>query len=344
MRMRMKWTLLLGVAFAGLTALWATAADEPAKADGDSLVVTDNGGKVHKLKTWKFTVGTRHLTWLAPAEKEADPKDKPDPKEEKPVQRAPKARIAVGPEALEFREENSTNLVKGILTLVPLDRIRSLEYDTTADTVKLTAATGPKADDTTTLTGLTKFKDINKLAIEAEVDKGELGVAEVKFLGGVPKGINGLKFQTSAKVEATPEGRAAFVTTKADSKGKTEHEVRDLQALYRTAGGETLSPLLFFKKTIKIDVAKITRLVVTDAGADSAWGVTMKAGGEESLSLMSTVTLDGKPAVLEGFVGRVPVGYKLFPTAVIEEVQFDAKVKKLDASNRGAGRTEIPGE
>ena len=42
--------------------------------------------------------------------------------------------------------------------------------------------------------------------------------------------------------------------------------------------------------------------------------------------------LDGKAAVLEGFVGRVPAGYKLFPVHVIEEIQFDAKPKKLDAS------------
>ena len=30
-------------------------------------VVVDANGKEHKLKTWKFTAGTRHLSWLAPA-------------------------------------------------------------------------------------------------------------------------------------------------------------------------------------------------------------------------------------------------------------------------------------
>ena len=79
MKMRMKWTLLLGVAFAGVMALAATA-DEPAKTDGDSLTVTDNGGKVHKLKTWKFTSGTPRLSWLATAAKETPPKDKPEEK------------------------------------------------------------------------------------------------------------------------------------------------------------------------------------------------------------------------------------------------------------------------
>ena len=90
---------------------------------------------------------------------------------------------------------------------MPLNRLRSLQYDNTKETVTLTAATGPKADDLTTLTGVTKFQGINKLAIEAEVDKGELGIAEVKFLGGVPKGINALKFPATAKLETHPEGR-----------------------------------------------------------------------------------------------------------------------------------------
>jgi hypothetical protein len=327
MKTRMKWTLLLAVAFAVLPALWATADDAPAKPDGDALIVTDNGGKEHCLKTWKMTSGTRHLAWLAAADKEADPKDKdkPEPKAQ------PKGKSTAGPEALEFREENSTNFKEGILTLVPLDRLRSLIYDNTEETVKLTAATGPKADDTATLTGVTKFAGINKLVIEAEVDKGDLGVAEVKFLGGVAKGVTALKFGASAKIETAPMGRPASVTTKADSKGKSTHDVQDLQPLYRVAGGETLSPLLFFKKTIKIDVAKIGKITVTEADKETVWGLSMKAGGEESLTLLTNVTLDGKAATLVGFVGRVPAGYKLFPVHIIEEVQFDEKPKKLDA-------------
>jgi hypothetical protein len=332
MRMRMKWTMPLGVALLGLAAWGATAADEPAKANSEPLIVLDSTGKEQKLKTWKITAGTRHLAWLAPAdkEKEADPKDKPEPADKTRVaQKAPpRGKAPAGPEALEFREENSTNYKEGILTLVPLERVRALEYDNMNMKVKLTAATGPKAEDTATLTGLTKFQGINKLVIEAEVDKGELGVAEVKFLGGVPKGINGLKFPPgAAKIEAPPEGRPAAVMTKdGENKGKTAHKVSDLQPLYRVAGGETLSPLVFFKKTLKIDVAKINKISVTDpGGAEPVWVVSLKGGGDETLTLLTAPMLDGKPAALIGFVGRVPAGYKLFPVHVIEEVEFDAK-------------------
>ena len=333
--MRMKWTLLLGVAFAGLTALVAMAADEPAKADSKVLIVTDNGGKEHKLKTWKFTAGTRHLAWLAAAEKEPEPKEKPEAKETAQRKAPPREKAAPGgPEALEFREENSTNFKDGILTFVLLDRLRSLEYDNKDEKVTLTAATGDPNNKEVTLTGWTKFVGSNKITIEAEVDKGDLGIAEVKFLGGVAKGVNAIKFPAGAEIKAAPEGRSAFITAPSEAKEKSTHDVRDLQALYRVAEGQVLSPFLFFKKTIKVDLAKVGKITVTKSGNDTAWGLSMKAGGEESLTLLTTVTLDGKPAVLEGFVGRVPAGYKLFPVHTIEEVQFDEKPKKFDASNR----------
>ena len=47
---------------------------------------------------------------------------------------------------------------------------------------------------TVTLTGTTKFTNVNKLTIEAEVDKGELGIAAVKYFGGTPTGIQAVKF------------------------------------------------------------------------------------------------------------------------------------------------------
>jgi hypothetical protein len=304
--------MLLAASIIGLGAMGATA-DEPAKGadtaqDGGPLVVIDNVGKEMKLKTWKLTNGTRRLAWLGAAAKEADPpKGKP-----------------TGPEALEFREENSTTFKEGILTLVPVDRLRELEFDNMKETVKLTAATGPKAEDTVTLTGLTKYVGINKITIEAEVDKGELGVAEVKLLGGVPKGVNVVKFPGTAKIAAAAEGRGATVTTK-DKSGKATHKVTDFQPLYRAAGGETLNSLVFFKKTLKIDVAKITKFSITESGNESVWSVTLKDGSEESLTLLTTPMLDGKQATLIGFVARVPAGYKLFPPHVLEEVEFEAK-------------------
>jgi hypothetical protein len=282
-------------------------ADDAGKAAPQTeLVIRDGAGKEQKLKAWKFTQGTRHLTWLAPPGKEPEKKGDAPP----------------GPEALEFREENSTTFANGILTLIPLDRIRSVEYNHEKDLVSVRVA-GEKADSDETLTGSTRFRVINKIAIDAEVDKGSLGVAEVKFLGGMGKGIKGITFPAPKSAPA-PMGRPAAVVV-VDKEKRTDMAVTDLRALYHfTVGGEKLSPLLHFKKTLKVDVGQIKKLARTEneEGGEIVWQVTLK-DSEETLTLLQMVTLDGKDAQLVGLVGLVPAGYKLFPPHVIGSIEFD---------------------
>jgi hypothetical protein len=299
---------LWGTGLALVLGAAAVPADDPPKAaEPGTLIVVDAAGKEQKLKSWKFVGGTRPLSWLAAAEKEPEKGAKP----------------AAAPEALEFRDENSTNFVEGILTLIPLDQLRAIDYDNDKKTVSARAATGPKDEADEVLTGTTRFEKINKLIIEAEVDKGDLGIAELKFLGGVPNGIRGVRFPPPKVAAAGPAGRPAVVTT-ADRQKKTTQKVTDLKPLYRTTGGEQLHTQMFFKKTLKIDVAKVQKLVARGGEADEGtWQVTLKDGGDETLTLLPAVALDGKAAKLEGLLGRVPAGYKLFPMHAISEVQFD---------------------
>jgi hypothetical protein len=325
--MRMNRTLLVPLTAGCLgfvAACWSLADEPPKAAEPGTLLVIDNAGKEQKLKTWTYVAGTRHIAFLAPAEKEP-PADKDKPAKDKPVKAEQPDKKAAGPEALEFREENSTVYADGIMTLIPLDRLRNLDYDNEKETVVARVATGPKGDDDAKLTGLTKFLKINKLIIEAEVDKGDLGLAEVKFLGGVQKGgIRGIRWPGPKVEAATAAGRPAVVTS-ADRTGKATHKVSDLQPLYRLDGGrEQLAPLLFFKKTLKIDVAKIKSIVTSGPDdEEKGWQVILKDGNDENLSLLRTVKLDDKKAELIGLVGRVPAGYKLFPLHTIAEIKFD---------------------
>ena len=299
-------------------ALLALAADEtPKPAEPGTLAILDSAGKEQKLKTWKFTEGVRRLGWLARAQA-SDAKEAADKKEA-----APKADASAGPEALAFRPETTITYAEGVLTLIPLTRLRSLDYDADMETVTARAAAGP--DRIETLVGTTKYKRINKLVIEAEVDKGDLGVAEVKYLGGYPRGIRGVRFPAAKDVPAPPEGRRVLVVSDEGEK-KTTHKVVDLLPLYRLPdGGEKLLPTLMFKKTLKLDVSKIKKVVAASGG--EAWQVTLKDGNDETLTLLETATFDGKQAKLLGLVGRVPVGYKLFPAAAIAEITFDAEEK-----------------
>src|SRR5262245_51141094 len=90
----------LGAAVCLLLAGLVFAAEIPEPAPAQPITIIDTAGKEQKLKSWKYTSGTRRLTWLA------------DKKE--------KGKNA-GPEALEFREDDSTTYAEGVLTLVPLD-------------------------------------------------------------------------------------------------------------------------------------------------------------------------------------------------------------------------------
>src|SRR5262245_24612554 len=107
-RMTIGTWLVAGFALGGM--LRCSQAEDPPKAAAPgTLTVVDNAGKEQKLKTWRFTVGTRQLGWLAPNKGEGAKAQSPD--------------------ALAFREEDSTKFVDGVLTLVPLDRVRAIDYD-----------------------------------------------------------------------------------------------------------------------------------------------------------------------------------------------------------------------
>ncbi len=303
-----------------LGALGLLVAAEP--SPGGELVLTDAAGKEQKLKSWKFAVGTRHLTWLAPpapAEKKESAPEKPNSRKVRPI-----ARPAVGPEALVFRQEKSTTWAAGILTLIPFDRLKSLDYNNELQTVTAKVATADQTKDEE-LTGTTKYAGVNKLTIEAEVDKGDMGIAELRFLAGVPKnGIRGLRFP-AAKAPPERKGRPAQVTD-TDKKEKAVHKVTDLQALYRLPDGtERLLPILMFKKTLKVDLGKVKKLALAEGGTleSPEWVVTFKDGEEQTLSLLRTIPLEDKQAALEGLLGRVPAGYVLFPTHTVSVIEFE---------------------
>jgi hypothetical protein len=288
----------------------AVRADE-VKADArpaGKLIVIDHAGKEHQLKTWKFVLGTRQLSWLAPRPVEQPKKDgKPE-----------KANAPVGPEALIFRDDNSTDLRDGILTYIFLDRIRSIEFDNDKRTITVhVAKAGDKGEadkGEEVLTGSTAYSE-NKVTIEAEADLGNLGVATVKFQGGVAKGIKEIRFP-NPKPATPPKGRVADVT--AADKAKSVHHVTDLEPLYQFSDGQRVIPILLFKKTVKIGLDKIKKLAVVEVAPKNNDGmeleVTLKDGKSHTLTLRDrTSPLDDKAALLLGLVGKVPAGYKFFP-------------------------------
>jgi hypothetical protein len=282
--------------------------------------VIDVAGKEVKLRGWTFTEGTRRLGWLAgPDEKEEAPKEKPKGKGKKP------ARVAVGPEALVIRDAAKFNFAEGVLALVPLTQIRTVTFDAENRTMTIKAAVSAKADEDVELSGTTLYKMLNKVTLEADVDKGVLGVASVTYQGGLARGgIRGLRFSPAAP-EAMKPGRGAVVET-ADKTLKRTFKVSDLMPLYRLADGrEVLSSTLLFKKTLRLDVSKVAAIAVSgEDSEETVWNVTPKDGEAGTLTLLTAGTIEEQSAVLVGLVGRVPYGYRLFPVRRVVSITFDA--------------------
>jgi hypothetical protein len=291
--------LLLGLAALAL----AYPPDEKPAGSKGAAVLVDARGKEHKIAAYRITAGTRRLGWLAPAKKGA--------KEQS------------APEAFVVRDDNAINFLEGVVTLVPLTQLRSVRFDAEKGTMTSVVAVGPK-DEEVSLTGTSKYKGINKITLEAEVDKGDAGVATLTYQGGVTKGgIRSVTFP-APKVEAAKPGRPAVVVSVDDDVKKT-HPVSDLMALYRLPdGGERLLPTILFKKTLKMDLAKVRSIAVSsDKDADAVWQVVQKDGEEASLTPVGTLPIDGQTGTLVGLVGKVPAGYKLFPLRRIYSIAFD---------------------
>jgi hypothetical protein len=332
--------LLMMTGFGGLLCLNLRADEAPKPAEAGTLIVIDSAGKEQKLKSWKFVGGVKALPWLAPekvpgkeAEKEpakekAPAKEKVESRDRKKAPRRAPAEeedaTPKGPLALAVRDETKIHFAEGVLTLVPLSRIRTIEFDNEAETMTVRVAVTDKPDADVTLTGTTAYKGINKVTLEADVDKGEAGVASLTYHGGVPKGIKGIRFG-APQVEAAPKpGRPAVVQT-ADKDVKRDHKVADLQALYRLgAAQERLLPTLMFKKTLKLNLNNVKKIAAAGEDPDeTAWQVVQKDGDDSTFTLLPFTTIDEKRATLAGLVGKVPAGYKLFPIRRIAEVNFD---------------------
>jgi hypothetical protein len=315
---------VLAVSLLGMDGL--PGQEAPKKPAAGTLVVIDASGKEQTLTSWKFLEGTRHLPWLVPAEAPGE--------ESKPAKpgKPGEARAPAGPEVLEVRAVTKLTYAEGVLTWIPLTTIREIRFDSEAGTMTVQAS--DRSGEPVSLVGTTRYRGINKITLQAEVDKGALGVAEIRFFGGIPKGIQGIRFPEGKPPAAPAAGEPAVVVCE-EGRGKTDYPVANLQALYRREGakpgeGEEVSSLLYFKKTLKIDM-KLIKTIVIKRGAGpvgNSWHVTTRKGEvDEALSLLQKVMIDGKPTLLTGLVGTVPVGYQFFPLSAITEIRFGADAK-----------------
>ncbi len=283
-----------------LLALLLTLIPVPVFA-GDATIV-DAVGKEIVLKKWSISAGAVKPGWL-------------------------------NVETLAFRETNSTGFRDGVVTLIPLQRLESLTYDAEKQIVRAKVV-GVE----TPLEGSTRFQGINQFAITAEIDKGEAGVVELKYHGGPGKGgIKSITF-AGAKAAEPPKGEKIFIVIADGKKAEPPQAVYNLRALYKFDKiGEAHSPTLMFKKTYKVDLGQVKKMTVHEEAEkkDFECEVTQKDGTTETLSLLTSFPMDGKPATLEGLLAEVPAGYKLFPLHTVAEINRDEPKQDKEKGRQG---------
>ena len=210
----------------------------PPPAKDPPLIVVDTAGKEGEIQNWKIVAGIKRYVLQVEAKGE-----KPDP-------------AKAGQDFVEFREDNSTDLKDGILTLVPLSSVRKLEYDAESKGVTLTAAVAE--GKTAKLTGTTRFVNINKFFVEGSLDLGgDLGKATLKYQGGMSAVNPGVReFRLPFNQPVTQPTGTVYLLSGVDE-DKSIHKIYDPKVLYRAGGADRVSGTLWFKETAKIPLTKI---------------------------------------------------------------------------------------
>ena len=267
-------------------------ADEPVAG---GAIIVDADGQEHLLTQIKFGAGTKRLAWLA------DPQGTTDDAKK-------------GPLALEFREPNSTTLVKGVTTLVPVASIESMVFDHAKQEVTL-AVKGLQQR----LVGILGYQRVNVLGINGLND----GKA-VTFTGGTSgkSAIKRMSFggaQPPLKSKTHATWNVQIVQPKANNPTVV---VRNLKVLIAQSGGaEKLVDGLPIRKgePIAFD-AKLKRLEILahDQITDVVAAEVEAGGSERTIVIPHILERDGKPGTIVGLLGQVDAGWKLFPLHTVK--------------------------
>lgn len=267
-------------------------ADEP--VPGGAIIV-DAEGQEHSLKQVKFGAGTKRLAWLA------DPKGATDDARK-------------GPLALEFREPNSTTLLKGVVTLVPVASIESVVFDQSKQEVTLSVKGLQQR-----LVGILFDRRVNALGISGLED----GKA-ASFRGGAngKSSVKSMTFggaQLPSKSKRQTTWNVQIVQPKANDPTVV---VRNLKVLIaHSRGAEKLVDGLPVRKGEPIPFdAKLKRLEILahDQVTDVVAAEVEAGGAERTIVIPHILELDGKPGTVVGLLGEVDAGWKLFPLHTIK--------------------------
>ncbi len=285
---------LIALLFASISGL-VVGADEPGLG---TIVVTDVDGKKHTLTGVQFGAGTKRLAWLA------DPQGATEDAKR-------------GPVALEVRELTSAMpLAQGIVTLVPMASIESIRYDFDKEQV----AIGVKGLSQP-LTGALFYPRVNVIGLS-----GTSTTKTASFMGGVrgKPSVKSVAFggaQPHARSKGGISWNIRILKTKKDEPVVVDNPMliaRNLKVLVSIpGGGEQLLNGLPIRKGEPIpfnEKLKRFELLANDLNTQIAAAEIETVGGPERVIAIPLTTAEGeKTGTLQGVLGEVDAGWKLFP-------------------------------
>lgn len=282
----------------------------------EPIVVVDGQGKEHTLHQWKFTQGTRFLSWLAPADT-AVPPSAPKGKGKAP------ALAAIGPEALEVREGQVFTYQDGITTLMPLTSVKAIEFDSAKKNVSVTVLDETGKEQT--LTGTTKYLNLNRFAVEGQ-SKGDKGGNLVKFKGGDAKDtLKAIRFPGAKATLAPAQG--STITVQAPVKEEMKHRLTAPRPLYQVGSRLQVQPNLFFQISVQVPLEKVSRLRYVPAEDSKIVSKTFEVSLAEKevylLTLREPMPEGNSAGKWVGIIGRTAVGYKWVPPHMIADLTFE---------------------
>jgi hypothetical protein len=265
--------------------------------DAEPIPLVDSTGKEIKLTNVKWTAGVRRLAYLA------DPKGTTDEAKK-------------GPLALEIREPLSTTFQKGVVTLVPLSSVESVNYD--YQKLKMSVAVKGQPE----VGGTLQFQGINVIRLD-----GKSGDRAAKFTGGVPKdGFRSISFPGAMPLPPRAGGSSWSVRIVQPKEKDPTLTVRNIRALYVFPGGiEKRMDALPVRKgeplQLKDKIKKVEFLAVDTNTMMAVLEATIEGGVERIIAVPLTLEQEKRTGMLTGLLGEVDAGWKLFPLHAIKSIQ-----------------------
>jgi hypothetical protein len=271
------------------------------KSETIDAIVTDTEGQETSLQQLSWRGNIRRLGWLG------------DPQAADEEGRR-------GPLAIEIREPNSTTWTKGVLTLVPLRHIAAIEFDYQRQFVTYRIHGLQQV-----LTGTLQYRGINTFTLTGRTTGGQQRSYTAGLVDAKVPVIKRVIFPQASAIQRPRAGLLWNVKIGQPNAHDPIVPVRNLKPLFAFPDGrERLLESLPLRKadplTFGAHLQRCEILANDPNNHYAAAELTVADGTERLVAIPLMLTEEGQTGLLQGLLGEIDAGWKLFPLHTIRVV------------------------